>query len=221
MTLLKQEDFVGKRFGMLTANRMFRDGSIPRVECVCDCGSIKTVNGRDLRTGGIKSCGCLRSITFKKTFTKHGNYINRRGTKEYTAWRGIILRCSGLVSKQYYLDKGITIYPEWENDFSAFLSHIGPAPTKLHTVERIDNNLGYQPGNVRWATRQEQARNRGNGVYVTVDGAKMLLVEAAERYSISAKMVRDRLKYGWSEDAALKTPHRSAKTASRPIERRT
>mgnify|MGYP003385258519 CR=1 FL=1 len=218
---LMKEDFIGKRFGMLIAQRMFRDGSVPRVECLCDCGEVKIVNAYSLKGGGIKSCGCLRSITFNKTFTKHGNARSRR-TKEYQAWRGMIARCNGNCSQEYYLEKGITVSPEWISDFPAFLSHVGMAPTSRHTIDRIDNGLGYQPGNVRWATPKEQARNRDNGVYVVVDGVRMLLVEASEKYSIRASIVRDRLAAGWPDEAAVKTPkHRPQRTASRPIERRT
>lgn len=226
MRKLTSEDFAGKRFGMLIAKRMFRDDKAPKVECICDCGATKIVNSRDLRSGGSKSCGCLRSITFNKIFTKHGHARkNGKPTKEYRAWRGMVSRCNGNFSRKYYIEKGIKVSADWVDNFPAFLNHIGPAPTSRHTVDRIDNNLGYQPGNVRWATSKEQARNRSNGVYVTVDGERMLLVEAAERHSINARIVRARLVDGWSDEAAIKTPvqlqnsHPPQLSASRPLRR--
>jgi hypothetical protein len=202
---LAPENFMDRRFGMLTGKRFFRDGG-PKVECLCDCGAVKIVSAYRLNNGDTKSCGCLRSITFNKTFTKHGHTIKGNRTKEYQAWRGMIARCNGNYSQKYYLDRGITVSPEWIDDFDAFLAHIGNAPSDQHSVERIKNDIGYYPGNVVWATSKDQARNRRNGVYVTVDAERILLVIAAERHSIQASIVRRRLARGWSDEAALKTP---------------
>ncbi len=223
--LISQDELVGKRFGMLVVLRVFRDGGISKMECICDCGSSKIANVYYVKTGDTKSCGCLRSKTFNETFTKHGNAKNGKPTKVYTAWRSMLARCRGNHSQKYYLEKGISISPEWVDDFAAFLAHIGNAPTSRHSLDRIDNSRGYQPGNVRWATAREQARNRDNSIYVTVDGVRLLLVEAAEKYSITANTIRNRLAKGWSDEAAVKTTkaarQRSApqRSATRPIER--
>lgn len=161
---------------------------------------------------------------------KHGD-AKDGGSKEYIAWRGMIARCRGTASKEYYADRGISIDPEWASDFSAFLTYVGRAPTSRHTIDRIDSLLGYHPGNVRWATPKQQARNRGNGVYVTIDGSRMLLVEAAEKYSIDPWLLRNRLARGWDAEKAIRTPRASQfarifpkrvpqHTATRPIVRR-
>jgi hypothetical protein len=63
----------------------------------------------------------------------------------------------------YYGGRGITVYQEWQDSFETFYQHIGPRPTKLHSLDRINNDLGYAPGNVRWATKVEQANNRRSG----------------------------------------------------------
>lgn len=88
---------------------------------------------------------------------KHG--MNK--TKEHIAWMNIKRRCSARYrnAKNYCL-RGIAVCEEWRDDFGAFLREIGPAPSPAHSVDRVKNELGYVPGNVRWATAKEQANNR-------------------------------------------------------------
>src|SRR3954468_10898783 len=94
--------------------------------------------------------------------TSHGN--DRRGlrTPEYQAWLRMKKRCFNPRSKDYadYGGRGITVCDEWKDDFAAFMAHIGPRPSPVHSVDRIRNSEGYRPGNVKWSTRTEQSRNR-------------------------------------------------------------
>jgi hypothetical protein len=85
-----------------------------------------------------------------------------RRTPEYEAWCHMKSRCSRKADKAYpdYGGRGITVCDEWLSDFSAFLGHIGYRPGPEYSVDRKDNNRGYEPGNVRWATRTEQSNNR-------------------------------------------------------------
>jgi hypothetical protein len=82
------------------------------------------------------------------------------GTPEYRSWCAMIQRCENPSSKDYsgWGARGVRIHPEWRKNFAAFLAHIGPRPLR-HSVDRIDNGGHYEPGNVRWATPQQQARN--------------------------------------------------------------
>jgi hypothetical protein len=115
--------------------------------------------------------------------------------KEYTALHNIRNRCRNPNCKDYknYGGRGIKVCESW-NDFSQFLNDIGPAPSKAHTIERIEVNGHYEPGNVRWATRAEQARNKRNSIYINYNGQRKMLTEwCAEldlRYSYIHRLLK-------------------------------
>ncbi len=123
--------------------------------CRCTCGSEKAVDGNNLKSGASKSCGCL----LREVITKHGCWA----TKEYATWEGIKQRCLNPKSQvyEYYGGRGITICDRWKN-FEYFLADVGkkPEPTKDYSLDRINNEMGYEPGNVRWVIRSTQCQNR-------------------------------------------------------------
>jgi hypothetical protein len=149
----------GQKFGMLTAEKFScRKGSVSYWICVCECGQKHEVSITNLKSGDIKSCGCLRRLTAKKQKHKHG----RRKTAEYTSWAGVKSRCFNQKEKAYpnYGGRGITVCERWRNSFENFLADMGPRPSQKHSVDRIDVNGNYEPSNCRWATATQQARNR-------------------------------------------------------------
>jgi hypothetical protein len=93
--------------------------------------------------------------------------MSRRQDKVYRTWMGIKQRCHNPAHPSYrnYGGRGIVMCEAWRADFTAFSCHIGVPPTPEHSIERIDNDRGYEPGNVKWATRSEQARNRRNTLH--------------------------------------------------------
>ena len=109
-----------------------------------------------------------------------------------------------------YGERGITICAEWRDNFAAFLAHVGRRPTPAHSIDRIDVERGYEPGNVRWATAKEQADNRRNNVYLTLHGVTRRIMEWAELTGLSLETLHSRRRLGWSDEQVLSEPLFSA-----------
>jgi len=161
-------DITGLKFGRLTVvSRAGSSGSHATWFCVCECGNTREISGNSLRRSGDKlgrrptrSCGCLASDETRERNVRSGHGLH--GTKEYRAWVGMITRCynSNRNGFQHYGGRGIKVCDEWRDSPEEFIKHVGPAPSPSHSLDRIDNDGDYRPGNVRWATWNEQARNR-------------------------------------------------------------
>jgi hypothetical protein len=127
---------------------------------------------------------------------KHGGTSNGKRTKEYRTWIQIRRRCikGGVEAFKRYGARGIKLAPEWVDDFEAFANHIGPAPSEKHSIDRIDNTQGYAPGNIRWATQQEQMRNQRRNIYVDLEGEHMLLVDACIKTGVDYFVAYQRIR---------------------------
>lgn len=154
--MVRPIDISGRRFGRLVA--LERVSNHPksrrtRWKCRCDCGSLVEVVTFNLTQGDTKSCGCLNTDNLRK----HGKSY----TPEYSVWRGMKQRCLNPKASYYadYGGRGIKVCEKWANDFGEFYKDVGPRPSSQHSLDRIDVNGNYEPGNVRWATAREQARN--------------------------------------------------------------
>lgn len=157
-------DLAGKQFGRWTV--LVRAGSREQRAlwlCRCDCGTERAVAGVVLRRGSSKSCGCLRRESLRAAKFKHGHSRrNRKPSRVYTCWLSMRQRCCNPNNAAYddYGGRGILI--EW-GKFETFLAYIlaylgEPAPGR--SLDRIDNDGNYAPGNVKWSTPLEQAHNR-------------------------------------------------------------
>lgn len=113
-------------------------------------------------------------------------------------WRFMVRRCHSPSDPSYQLYgcRGVAVCDRWRQSFDAFLSDVGVRPTPSHSIDRIDNGRGYEPGNVRWATCKEQALNRRNNVWVELDGEIIRLAEGAKRMGEKYGAVRARVARG-------------------------
>ena len=141
-------------------------------KCLCDCGNIVEVRSSNLSTGGTKSCGCLNREP-RMTNLKHGHRRTKKVTATYISWANMLNRCSSPNSPEFhrYGGRGITVCERW-NDFRNFLEDMGIRPEGL-TIDRIDNDRGYEPENCRWVTHKENNRN-GIGTKLTIKKVKRI-----------------------------------------------
>lgn len=202
----KLQDLTGQVFGQLMVlERVPNVGIATMWRCRCSCGVEVTIRARSLRVGDTRSCGCLlRSVAEDKArrlFTKHGG----SASPEYKVWKLMKDRCLNAKNRQYkdYGGRGITVFGPWRDSFESFLADVGPRPSARFTIERIDNNKNYEPGNVRWATRLEQNRNKRNTRKVFFKGEQVPLMTLAERFGLPPHTLRDRLDAGWDLERAL------------------
>jgi hypothetical protein len=162
-------DLTGQRFGKLVV--LERDGSDnfnkPTWLCQCDCGSIKVIKGLNLRHGDTRSCGCLVSERLINDTTMHGRTTHGLSHDPlYKLWNAIAQRTTNPNGTRYscYGGRGIKMHPKWLEDAESFIKYIrmalGPKPTPQHSIDRIDNDEGYVPGNLRWATASQQNQNK-------------------------------------------------------------
>jgi len=206
-------DLTGHRYGRLTV--LERAGSIrnkARWRCVCACGKTVLCDSNSLREKHTTSCGCRSRESarerLRSAMTRHGENAGGVRTHEYKTWCRMIARCEDK-ERKHYGAKGIAVHPAWRSDFLCFLAYIGRAPSKHHTIDRIENAKGYEPGNVRWATQKEQGRNKTNNHLLTVGGETAPLVVWAERTGLTLDALSHRLRLGWSPLRAVTTPRRS------------
>ena len=152
---LKNKGMIGKKFHrLLVVEKASPDGDQTCWKCKCDCGKTVTIRSGNLKNGNSQSCGCWRSIAN----TTHG----KSDAPEYGTWSGIKGRCNNPhnSSYRYYGGRGIKICDEWNSSFEEFLKDVGPRPSPEYSLDRINPDGNYEPGNVRWATPVEQLENR-------------------------------------------------------------
>lgn len=158
----KLVNHAGKRFGRWTVLD-YCNNSLWR--CCCDCGNEKNIKARYLTSGNSQSCGCLRNERVKAAswrMTIHGeSRLGGKGTKEYRTWQGVIRRCTSPKKKyRNYSGRGIKICKHWRISFKNFLADVGRAPSTRHSIDRINVDGDYEPGNVCWSTPFDQVHNR-------------------------------------------------------------
>jgi len=181
----KLPDLTGSVFGRLTViekgvpNRFGQSQWV----CVCDCGTIKTVDSNCLRRGLTKSCGCIRTERLIANYRTHG----MSGLPEYRSWGCMKSRCYNENSANFHRwgGRGIKVCDRWLNSFENFLADMGLKPSPAHSLDRFPDKDGdYGPGNCRWATEKEQQGNKGSNVWYEYKGKKMILQGWADFFDV-------------------------------------
>lgn len=210
------KDLTGKKFNRLTVlSRAENRKKVVFWLCICDCGVRKEIGAQQLSHNRVKSCGCYMKEVLRESGKKVGNLPktgthNKSKTPEHNTWLNIKSRCSlrrRLPIYKDYWGRGISVCERWLESFENFYSDMGPRPSKHHSIDRIDNNGNYEPGNCRWATTKEQSVNRRNNHYIEFNGQRktitqwsMLLVNGRQN------SIKERLNRGWSIEDALTKP---------------
>jgi hypothetical protein len=205
------KDMTGRRFGRLVVTgRGPDDKREARWHVRCDCGNLALERGSRLRSGRRISCGCLGKENHLAAIVTHG----QTNTRLYHIWHNIKRRALNPSDKDWprYGGRGIGVCDRWRDSFEAFAADMGQPPSDAHSIERINNEDGYQPANCKWATRHEQGRNKRNNRIVEYRGRSMPLSEACEQggAGISWHTARNRMKHGWSVERAVETKSRKA-----------
>lgn len=192
---------VGEPFGLWTV-RSLGEGLVAKSNycvCECACGTVKPVRETNLTRGLSTNCGCDRARKTGDRFRKHGE---SRGGKsaEYIAWRGMTDRCTNRNNGRWddYGGRGITVCERWTgaNGYVNFLADMGRRPSHWHSLDRKENDGNYEPGNCRWATKVEQARNKRNSRMLEADGTTRCLAEWAALLRLDSRVIQALIRRG-------------------------
>lgn len=178
-------------------------------KCLCDCGTEFVVRGDGMGTNA-RSCGCLHRETAAQLQFKHGG----TGTPEYSAWCDMKKRCLNQTDESFkdYGARGIKICSRWIDSFENFLADMGSRPSKTHSLDRIDNNGNYEPGNCKWSTDVQQIRNRRCTQRLECNGENYTIAEWSEKSGLDYDTIKCRIKSGWNPIDAVTKPSRNRNT---------
>jgi len=215
-------DYTGQTVGRLTVvgpiknekNRTFW-------KCECECGNETLVSPSNLRNAKVRSCGCLLRDFAKQNAYRHGSAKRGQIHPEYRIYLNMVNRCYRVKDVKYhrYGGRGITVHPDWllkdGQGYKNFIEHIGRRPSDDHSIDRIDNDGNYEPGNVRWATRVKQSQNKdlypnnktgisgvqfrddGFRVRITVDRERINLGQSKDFFEACCIRKSAEVKYNW------------------------
>jgi len=202
-------DLSGQQFGRLTVLEYAGTSSNKHslYLCKCECGNEKIIHGTSLTQGKTKSCGCLHREETSKLMTTHG--LTKEHRRICAAWSNMKDRCNNPANKFYsdYGGRGIIVCNEWEEDVVKFVEWaLANGYNDKLTIDRIDNDGNYEPGNCKWSTPKEQNRNMRRNLKITVDGETKIVTDWAETCGISVPALAARYRKGERGDILSRPP---------------
>lgn len=209
---IHQSIIVGQKFNRWTVvgDAICDANNLKNWLCRCECGTERRVRHYLLTSGKSKSCGCFQREDLGARKLKHGYAAGGVIQPEYNAWKAMVDRCTKPALRMYrhYGGRGITVCDRWRESFSNFIADMGDRPSPKHSLDRIENDKGYEPGNCRWAIPEVQQNNRRNTVHVEHNGERLPLAVVVKRHSVvDVEVVRCRVfRQGWSLERAMSTP---------------
>lgn len=185
--------------------------------CKCKCGNIKLVSSSHLKNGDTVSCGCYGKAQRLKAHIKHG-LCKREDRRTYNTWTHMIDRCYNKENINYhnYGGRGIKVCDRWLK-IENFIEDMGYRP-KGTSIDKINNNGNYEPGNCRWATNAEQSRNKRTTVFIEFEGKKMCIKDWAKYLDIDERTIQYRLKKSWPIEMVLNLSKRQRAAASSEVQ---
>lgn len=206
----KATAYIGMKLGALTLVEATDARSRGHVvyKWRCDCGGDFYAHVQNIRLAKFPSCGCQTKRLISAARTSHG--ASKKGSPMYSmyiVWRAMFWRCENASRRDFknYGGRGIKVCQRWHS-FDCFVADMGIRPSEKHSIDRIDVNGDYEPGNCRWATTTEQANNKRTSRFLAFDGREMTVSQWAREVGIGNDTLRLRLAKGWSIERALTVP---------------
>lgn len=192
---MRRLDLAGQRFGQLTVGARAPNqagGKHVAWYCRCDCGQNTVVTTAHLRSGHTTSCGCVIAARRNSGMLHrtHGHGVRGRTSPEYRSWASAKQRCfnENDAAFRLYGARGVTMCERWSTSFEAFLADMGRRPPGA-SLDRIDSDGNYEPGNCRWATATQQANNTRRNLFVEYEGDRLTLEQLARRVGVDARQL--------------------------------
>lgn len=217
------QDLTGQTFYHLTAIRFDHSSksgnSVWLWKCnFQECGKEHLANASKVKCGQIKSCGCYHKYSVAERSRTHGHTIKEDGiksrpcgtaSKEYECWINMRRRCGNTKDPNYhrYGGRGISVCERWQNSFEDFLEDVGMAPTKKHSLGRIDNDKDYCKSNVQWETPIQQCNNKSTNHLIEMNGRRMTVTQWARELDIPTDTMFKRVEAGWSNEKLITPLH--------------
>lgn len=191
--LNRVRNLMGQKFGRLTVIGIddSKDTRKTFWICECECGNIISTRSDRLTRGGVKSCGCYKKEQSAINVSKNHTH-KQSGKRLYHIWQGIKARCYNSHNPRYdrYGGRGIVMCDEWRNDFAKFFEWaLSNGYSENLTVDRIDNDKGYEPNNCRWVDVETQCNNRSTNINITIGNATKTLVQWCEIFELKYSTV--------------------------------